>query len=76
MDNKEISLIFNEKAKEVFNSQEEKYSRRRKYTGLYCCSEDEVIGLEKTFAELLEIKEDITYQKFSEIITKEGLEGE
>lgn len=70
MDNKEISLIFNEKAREVFSNQEEKYKLKRKYTGLYCCSEEEVIRLQENFQEMLENKEEMNFQKFKELISQ------
>jgi hypothetical protein len=75
MDIEEISLIYKEKAKEVFNKQEDKYSRRRKYTGFYCCSEDEVERFEEIFQELLENKEEVDYEYFSNLF-EEDLEND
>lgn len=72
MNIREINLIFKEKTKEVFNKQEDKYSRRRKYVGLYCCSEDEVERLENIFQQLLENKKEVDYEYFQKLI-KEGL---
>lgn len=58
MEQKDIVAIFNEMLTKVYNEQEEKYKRKRKYElEHYCCTEDEKDQLSIIFEGLLEKRE-------------------
>ena len=65
LDKKEITLIFKEFARKNLLSQEEKYGRKQKYKGQYCCSEEEV------FDNLLDEKAQMDYDFFLNLFKKE-----
>ena len=67
MKTEEIISIFKEMAREEFSGQEEKYKRKRKYKGHYCCSDDEVSELISYFEALMEDPENLEYSRFEEL---------
>jgi len=71
LDKKEITLIFKEFARKNLLSQEEKYGRKQKYKGQYCCSEEEVESFVKIFDKLLDEKAQMDYDFFLNLFKKE-----
>ncbi|MHA1490927.1 MAG: hypothetical protein ACTSRI_14935 [Promethearchaeota archaeon] len=59
MNKEEINSIFKEMARKIFNEQEEKYSRKKKYKEQYYCSDDEVDSLNRIFESLISNPEGI-----------------
>ena len=60
----EIHSIFKEMARKIFNEQEEKYSRKKKYKEQYYCSDDEVETLMGIFESLISNPENIDRDYF------------
>ena len=72
MEQKEIVAIFNEMLTKVYNGQEEKYKRKRKYELVhYCCTEEEKDELSVIFEGLLETRETLDYDAFINLISRE-----
>ena len=72
MEQKDIVAIFNEMLTEVYNEQEDKYKRKRKYElEHYCCTEEEKDQLSVIFEELLEMRESLDYNAFNKLISRE-----
>ena len=62
-------------ARKVFNDQDEKYKRKRKYQGFYCCSDEEVEGFLKIFERLIAERERVDYDFFIKSFVEEESEG-
>lgn len=76
METEEIISIFKEMAREEFSGQDEKYSRKRKYKGHYCCSDDEVSELISHFETLMDDPTNLEYNKFIQLFNiEENEEG-
>ena len=72
MEQKDIAAIFNEMLTKVYNEQEEKYKRKRKYElEHYCCTEEEKDQLSVLFEGLLEMRETLDYDAFINLISRE-----
>ena len=72
MEQKEIIAIFNEMLTNVYNEQEDKYKRKRKYElEHYCCTEEEKDQLSVIFEGLLELRETLDYNTFINLISRE-----
>ena len=72
MEQKDIVAIFNEMLTKVYNRQEEKYKRKRKYElEHYCCTEEEKDQLSANFEGLLEMRETLDYDAFINLISRE-----
>ena len=72
MEQKDIVAIFNEMLTKVYNEQEEKYKRKRKYDiGHYCCTEEEKDQFSVIFEELLKMRETLDYDSFINLISRE-----
>ena len=72
MEHKDVIAIFNEKLTKVYNEQEEKYRRKRKYKlEHYCCTEEEKDQLSLVFKALLEMRETLDYDAFNNLISRE-----
>ena len=72
MEQKDIVAIFNEMLTKVYNEQEEKYKRKRKYElEHYCCTEEEKDQLSIIFERLLEMRETMDNDVFFNMISRE-----
>jgi len=72
MEQKDIVAIFNEMLTKVYNEQEEKYKRKRKYElEHYCCTEEEKDQLSAIFEGLLEKRESLEYDAFINLLSRE-----
>ena len=72
MEQKDIVAIFNEMLTKVYNEQEEKYQRKRKYDlEHYCCSEEEKDQFSVIFEELLEMRDTLDYNLFIKLMSRE-----
>ena len=72
MEQKDIIAIFNEMLTDVYNAQEDKYRRKRKYElEHYCCTEEEKDQLSVIFEKLLEMRETLDYNAFNNLISRE-----
>ena len=72
MEQKDIVAIFNEMLTDVYNAQEEKYSRKRKYDlEHYCCTEEEKDQLSVIFEQLLGMQDSLDYNAFIDLISRE-----
>ena len=72
MEQKDIVAIFNEMLTKVYNEQEEKYKRKRKYElEHYCCTEEEKDQFSVIFEELLEMRESLDYNSFIKLMRRE-----
>jgi len=72
MEQKDIVAIFNEMVTKVYNEQEEKYQRKRKYDlEHYCCTEKEKDQFSVIFEGLLEKRENLDYDAFINLISRE-----
>lgn len=72
MEQKDIVAIFNEMLTKVYNEQEEKYKRKRKYElEHYCCTGEEKDQLSVIFEGLLETRETLDYDAFINLISRE-----
>jgi hypothetical protein len=71
MKTEEIISIFKEMAREEFSGQEEKYKRKRKYKGHYCCSDDEVSELISHFETLMDEPKNLNYSQFQKLFNIE-----
>jgi len=72
MEQKEIVAIFNEMLTKVYNQQEEKYKRKRKYElEHYCCTGEEKDQFSVIFEELLEMRESLDYNSFINLMNGE-----
>ena len=71
MEQKDIVAIFNEMLTKVYNEQEEKYKRKRKYElEHYCCTEEEKDQLSVIFEGLLETRETLDYEALINLINR------
>ena len=74
MDKREIAAIFNDIAREFYNTQKEKYRRKRSYDlEIYCCSEEEVENFISIFKKLLDMEDNMDFMTFNKIFNGEGL---
>ena len=72
MEQKDIVAIFNEMLTKVYNEQEEKYKRKRKYElEHYRCTEEEKDKFSVIFEGLLEMRETLDYDVFINLINRE-----
>ena len=72
MEQRDIIAIFNEMLTKVYNEQEEKYKRKRKYQiENYCCTEEEKDQFSVIFEELLEMRETLDYNSFINLMNGE-----
>lgn len=72
MEQKNIVALFNEMLTKVYNAQEEKYSRKRKYElEHYCCTEEEKDQISVFFEQLLDMRESLDYKTFISLISRE-----
>ncbi|MGV9174049.1 MAG: hypothetical protein ACOC44_18885 [Promethearchaeia archaeon] len=74
MKTEEIISIFKEMARNEFSGQEEKYKRKRKYKGHYCCTDDEVSELVGHFETLMGEVENLDYKEFKRLFDIEETE--
>ena len=73
MENREIIAIFNEKLKEVFSAQEDKFKRKKLFEkDTYFCTEEEMSVFSKIFEELLEKKDDFDKDSFLKMLHEGG----
>lgn len=71
MEHKEIVAIFNEMLTKVYSEQEQKYRKKKKYMlEQYCCSEEEKNQFSAMFEGLLEMKENMDYDAFINILNR------
>ena len=71
MEQKDIIAIFNEMLTKVYSDQEQKYRKKKKYTlEQYCCSEEEKNQFSAMFEELLDMKENMDYNAFINILNR------
>ena len=72
MEQKDVVAIFNEMLTKVYNEQEEKYKRKRKYElAHYCCTEEEKDQFSVIFEELLEMRDTLDYSLFIKLMSRE-----
>ncbi len=72
MDKNDIVLKFKELARKNLLSQEEKYGRKQKYKGQYCCSDQEVDTFIKVFQKILDEPENMDYDSFLTLFEERG----
>ncbi len=73
MNSDEITPIFNEMARKIFNNQEEKHKRKKKYKEQYFCSDEEVEDLTMIFKKLIDNKNQVNFDYFK-ILFKEKVD--
>lgn len=74
LDKSEITAIFNDIAREFYNTQKEKYKQKQLFDlDVYCCSEEEVENFFSIFRKLLDMEDTMDFMTFNKIINGEGL---
>lgn len=75
MEKDEITSIFNEIARDLYSTQEEKHRKKQLYDmDVYCCSQSEVESFIAMFEEMLDNEENMDRDLFTKIFSGEGSE--